>query len=408
MVRVLIGGLIGLAVAMGVGRFAFTPILPAMQAATGLGPEGAGLLASINYLGYLAGALAAGLVKPGRARTAAFRIGLTLNAVSIAAMGLVPGPAAEAMFGWGVLRFVSGLGSAGIFVLGIAMVLDTLARLGREGAAGWLYAGVGIGISSSGFFVMMAGERLGWQGDWLALGLICAIVSVASWLWVVDPVADPPAARQPLRPGPMAPAGGRALRFSAPLLLLAASYFLQGGGYIVSGTFLVAILKAMPETAALGEVAWILVGFGAMVSALVWTAVARRTSLWWGLILAHVTQVASIVIPLSGNPGAVAVSAVLFGGTFVGIVSLSFALGRQLSAGSSNGVIAALTVLYGIGQIIGPLAAGYGVAHTGSFDSALVGAGATVAVGGLLLLAGMLASGRRRTVAQVASSANVS
>lgn len=406
MVRVLIGGSIGLAVAMGIGRFAFTPILPAMQVATGLGPEGAGLLASINYLGYLVGAMTVGLVRPGRARTAAFRTGLVLSAASTAAMGLVPGPAADAMLWWSVLRFVSGVASAGIFVLGIAMVLDALARLGREGAVGWLYAGVGIGISSAGFFVMLTGERLGWQGDWLALGAICAVLSLASWLWVVDPPASstaPPA--DAATPAP----GSAGAAFSTPLLLLAACYFLQGGGYIVTGTFLVAILKAMPETTALGEVAWILVGFGAMGSALVWTAVARRTSLWWGLILAHIVQIAGIVMPLTGNPAAVALSAVLFGGTFVGIVSLSFALGRQLSAGSSNGVIAALTVLYGIGQIVGPLAAGYGVAHTGSFDSALVGAGATVAVGGLLLLLGLAASARRAAAdTRAASSASAS
>lgn len=162
MVRVLVGGLIGLAIAMGVARFAFTPILPAMQEATGLRADGAGLLASLNYLGYFIGALGAGLVPHGATRTAMYRLSLLVSVATTAAMGLDLGDAGQAMPGWLVLRFLSGVSSAGIFILGIAMVLDTLTRRGGERFAGWLYTGVGLGIASSGLFVALFGDRLGW------------------------------------------------------------------------------------------------------------------------------------------------------------------------------------------------------------------------------------------------------
>ncbi|MCW2238291.1 YbfB/YjiJ family MFS transporter [Azospirillum canadense] len=390
MVRVLIGGVVALALAMGVGRFAFTPILPAMQAATGLGADGAGLLASLNYLGYFVGALGAGLVPHGAVRTAVFRTALIASVTSTAGMGFTDGMAV-----WGVLRFVSGLASAGIFILGIAMVLDALARAGREAWNGWLYTGVGLGIAASGLFVALMGGRLGWRGDWLWLGLICTGAGALSWLWVTEPPPVPASAT----PAPGKTTGGASLR-SAPLVLLTLAYFLEGAGYIITGTFLVAILKTMPETARLGEAAWMVTGLAAIPSGLIWAAAGRRLGLWRALILAHVVQAAGILLPMTGQPAAAVVSAALYGGTFIGIVTLSFTLGRQLSGGASVRVIGALTAVYGLGQIIGPLPAGVIVARTGSFDSALLGAAAAVLVGALLLLAGSWAA--RRPAPEVA------
>lgn len=398
MFRVLIGGVIALAIAMGVARFAFTPILPAMQAATGLGADGAGFLASLNYLGYFLGALGAGLVPHGPVRTVVFRAALVLNVGSTAAMGLDFGDAASAMLPWSVLRLVSGVTSAGIFILGIAMVLDTLVRAQGERWAGWLYTGVGAGIAASGLFVALVGDRLNWHGDWLALGGICAVAGLFPALWVTDP---PPLAAPPVS-GTDAD-GGKTAALSLPLLLLTVAYFLEGGGYIVSGTFLVSILKTMPETAAVGQAAWIVVGLGAMGAGVFWAAVARRFGSWWALILAHLAQTVGILLPMTGSPVAAVVSALLFGGTFVGIVSQAFALGRSLSSGGAARVVGALTAVYGVGQIIGPLPAGLVVARTGSFDSALLGAAAAVVLGALLLALGAWIAGRQARVRAVAS-----
>lgn len=398
MFRVLIGGVIALAIAMGVARFAFTPILPAMQAATGLGADGAGFLASLNYLGYFLGALGAGLVPHGPVRTVVFRTALALSVGSTAAMGLDFGDAAAAMLPWSVLRFVSGVSSAGIFILGIAMVLDTLVRAQGERWAGWLYTGVGVGIASSGLFVALIGDRLGWTGDWLALGGICAVAGLLPALWVTDPPSA--AAPQAAEAGS---SGGKTAALSLPLLLLTVAYFLEGGGYIVSGTFLVSILKTMPETAAVGQAAWIVVGLGAMGAGVFWAAVARRFGSWWALILAHLAQTVGILLPMTGSPVAAVLSALLFGGTFVGIVSQAFALGRSLSSGGAARVVGALTAVYGVGQIIGPLPAGLVVARTGSFDSALLGAAAAVMLGALLLALGAWIAGRQARVRAVAS-----
>ncbi|NYZ16001.1 YbfB/YjiJ family MFS transporter [Azospirillum sp. RWY-5-1] len=381
MIRVLLGGLLALTIAMGIGRFAFTPILPYMQAEAGLGVGEAGLIASINFLGYLLGAVVTGLVPQGAPRTWAFRVSLVASVSSTAGMGLTTD-----LVAWSVLRFVSGVASAGMFVLGIAMTLDALARAGRENRAGWLYSGVGIGIAGSGLFVALSGGVLDWSGKWLALGLICAVLAPVSWSAMTD---------QP-RPAAKAadtPAGGGWL--SAPLLLLTAAYFLEGAGYIVTGTFLVAILKGMPDTAALGGIAWMVTGLAAAVSPALWAWTGRRLGLWRALMLAHTVQAVGILLPLAGlGVAGGLLSAALYGGTFVGIVGLAFGLGRQLSGGASARIIGALTTAYSVGQVLGPLPAGLAVEATGSYGVALAGAAGAVMLGTLLLALGSALSGR--------------
>ncbi len=395
MIRILIGGVLTLAVAMGVGRFAYAPILPAMQAATGLGGDGAGLLASLNYLGYFLGAVAGSWAPRGAARTWIFRAALILSLGTTIGMGLT-----TSFLLWSVLRFLAGLASAGLFILGIAMVLDALARAGRDAWAGWMYMGIGGGIAGSGLFVMLFGGRLGWDGDWLALGALCVLLSVPIWLWVSD--HSPPrtsASRPVLHPTSTA---GRSL--SAPLLLLTVAYFLEGGGYIITGTFLVALLKRMPETMAIGEAAWMVAGLAAIPSGVLWAALGRRFGVWRSLILAHLVQAVGIVLPLMGL-GVLGgfLSAALFGGTFVGIVTLAFTLGRQMSGGASAKVVGALTAVYGLGQILGPLPAGVAVEHTGSFAPALIGASGAVALGAVCLIAAA-ALVRRSTPQEIGSS----
>ena len=122
----LVTGILALAVAMGVGRFAFTPILPAMRDGFGLVPTDLDVLASANYLGYLVGAIAAALPIPGRLHSPALRVSLLTVVVTT---GLMAATSAAPI--WLVLRFLAGLASAGVFVFGSALVLGSLGRRGR-------------------------------------------------------------------------------------------------------------------------------------------------------------------------------------------------------------------------------------------------------------------------------------
>src|SRR5690606_15114602 len=140
-------GFIALAVAMGIGRFAFTPLLPMMQADAGLGLAEGGWLASANYLGYLVGALTAAAL-PGTP-AAVLRAGLLLVVASTALMGLTQG-----WYGWMAWRFIAGLASAWVLVSTAALCLSRLAAVGRQALAGLVFAGVGIGIALAGLLCM--------------------------------------------------------------------------------------------------------------------------------------------------------------------------------------------------------------------------------------------------------------
>ncbi len=379
--RLLVGGGAALAVAMGIGRFAYTPILPAMEVAAHLSTNQAGLLASANYAGYLAGALATAII-PRAARGRVLAVSLLAVVVTTALMA-----GATSLAVWGVIRFLSGLASAGVFVLASGIVLDALRRQGRASLSGWLFSGVGVGIALSGTVVHVAAGALGWRGEWFALALIAAVALYPSWRWLPP---DHGAAATTTRERPITTTRersilSRAVRAALALLLLA--YLLEGLGYIVTGTFLVAIVERMRGLGGFGPSVWIVVGLAAAPSGVVWVGLAARVGYARALALAYVVQACGIGLPLLGGAGAALLSAVLFGGTFIGVSTLTLTLAGQIAPGRSAGLIGLLTAAFGLGQIAGPLLAGVLAGHTHNFGPALAVAAAIVLLGGILMAA---------------------
>ncbi|MDP9440045.1 MAG: YbfB/YjiJ family MFS transporter, partial [Actinomycetota bacterium] len=164
LLRPLAAGMLALVVAMGVGRFAYTPILPGMQEALDLGDRQTGALASSNYLGYLVGAVLTAVFPLGSWRDAALRACLVAVVATTGLMALTTGFAA-----WAALRFLAGVASAGVFVLASGVVLGVLRERGRSDLSGWLYSGVGIGIAAAGLTVLALhgllpeGAPAGWR-----------------------------------------------------------------------------------------------------------------------------------------------------------------------------------------------------------------------------------------------------
>jgi MFS family permease len=358
------GGMLALAVAMGIGRFAFTPALALMQRDLGIDDAAAGQLAALNYAGYLAGALLAALIPTG-SRRMPFLLSLGGSVVTTGGMALTPDPLV-----WSVLRFGSGLASAFLFVLASGMTLDSLKGDGR--GAGLLYSGVGIGIALSGMLAGVGDVFGGWAGGWVVFGIAALLLSVPSAFLVQEP-------KKPER-GELF--GKTALSFG-PLL---ASYFCAGMGYIVTGTFLVVIAERMPAVSGTGNLTWTVVGLAAIPSCLLW---ARLGALWGGsvaLAVAYFVQAVGIVLPVFfGSVPAFLLSAILYGGTFMGIVLLSLTLGKLALPGDSGRAVGILTAVYGVGQILGPWLAGNIAQHFGSFTVPLVGAAGILVLGGTLV-----------------------
>ncbi|MEW5729722.1 MAG: YbfB/YjiJ family MFS transporter [Pseudomonadota bacterium] len=381
--RVLFGGMLACAVALGLGRFAFTPILPVMQAEWGLTTVGAGILAGSNNLGYLVGALWAGLVRSDAQRHRLLMAGLVVLVASLAAMALTP---SEIL--WNLIRLAAGIASAWVFVLASALVVPRLAELGHARLAGWHFGGVGLGIAMSGTMIAWIANAWGAAAGWWATAAVAGGMAWTSWPILRD--AHPRADAQATPATPLA--------FSLPLL--AAAYFCEGTGYIVTGTFLVALVKATPGLAPLADLSWVLVGLAALPSAAAWSWVAAHKGFLPALVTAHAVQTIGVALPaLSAHPAAVLAGAVLYGGTFLGIVGMALAMGRAITPDRPARTMGLLTAAFGVGQIIGPVVAGR-LAEGGDWTAALGFAAAATAAGIPLLLAGRIrsapASDRRR------------
>jgi len=372
--RVLVAGAAGLALAVGIGRFAYTPVLPAMQEATGFGAATAGWIAGWNYLGYLLGALGASLVAARGARVEVLMASVAASVVTTAAMGFTGSVAL-----WCALRFVSGLASAGVLVISSAIVLETLAKAQRPHLMGVHFSGVGIGVALSGLVVALGTGALDWRGLWFAL----AGVSVALALFTLALGGSRPTLP---RTGSATPSE----RFSGALLI--ASYFLEGLGYVVTGTFLVAIAKDMPAIGGAAESLWIAVGIAGAPSTLLWSRIAQRWGAPNALIAAHLVQAAGIVLPVFfGSLWVALLAAVFFGGTFMGITAVILGFGGRVSRHPAR-MIGLLTAAFGLGQMIGPVAAGWLAERQGGFSGSLVLAAGAVVLGALLIALGRATS----------------
>jgi len=362
-----------LAAGMGVGRFVYTPILPLMHAQAGLSTDAGAHLATANYVGYFLGALA-GTLLPALVRSrAVFRGALVLLIGTLAAM-----PATHSTEVWIALRLLAGVASALIFVVAVSSALGHL-RNHPPHLPGWAFGGVGAGIALSGLLVLALHSVADWQVAWWSSAALATALATAAWN---------------LRPEvPVTPSTDAPERVVAPWFgALFVSYTLEGVGYIVAGTFLVAAID-QSSPGWIGSGAWVLVGLAAVPSAALWARLGRRWS-WPGLLcVALVIQAVGIALPALVGGVAALVGAVLFGATFIGVSTLALAAGAELQFPRS---VALLTAGYSVGQILGPLAVAP-LLHHGYRPALLLAAAVvlTAATAAAVLRAGF----PRRTVA---------
>lgn len=370
---VLLGGILLLVLAMGISRFAFTPILPFMRRDAGFTLETAGYLASSNYIGYFIGALWAGFLF--RHKKMILLVNVLVNIASVICMGLT-----EIFLIWLFLRLIAGITSGFIFVLTSSIIMDYLAQVVLTKWSGYLFSGIGLGIAISGLFVPFLELAYTWKGAWLGLGLLSLAffcVTLVTWrnLTIQDSVKKGKTASGKMTAGFM------------PWLI--ASYGLEGLGYIITGTFLVDIIHNIPSLSSYSSYSWVVVGLAAVPSAPVWIVLLSKYSPVHILTVAYSMQVFGIVLPVfSQTAPSVLLSSFLFGLTFVGIVTLTTSYARQLFPTKSNAVVSILTTFYAFGQIIGPIIAGKLAAYYNSYKAALLFAGFMVFAALLIMLIG--------------------
>src|SRR5690242_9019004 len=327
--NIALAGLAALVVAMGIGRFAFTPLLPMMQADSGVSLADGGYLAAANYIGYLVGALLA--MRPVRSDVA-IRASLLAIGVSTLAMGMTHGMAA-----WVLWRMVAGMASAWALVHVSSWCLEQLGAAGKHGLAGVVFSGVGWGMALAGgvcLALMSAGASA--SHTWIALGAASLAVTVALW---------PRIARRDA-----AAATRNGFTWTRDAIRLVLCYAAFGFGYIIPATFVPAMARDLvPDPLVFGW-AWPMFGTAAALSTLFATRGENRR-LWAIAALVMAAGVAAPIV-IAGIAGVTA-SALLVGATFMVITMVGMQEARRVGGPA---LMAAMTAAFATGQISGPLA----------------------------------------------------
>ena len=373
--RAALACMVTLAVAMGLGRFAFTPMLPIMLHEGKLDLQAGGVLASLNYLGYFIGAVSCASI---RLRPAFMvRSGLLATAALLLGMGLLHG-----FTMWGALRGAAGVVSAWVFVFASGWGLRRLAETQSPALAGVIYTGPGIGIAVTGLLGGVIG-RWGSDAAWIGYGLLALVLIALIWRVFDDGAsASTGAGRAPEAPPPEPSA-----RHHSDARWLVGLYGLAGFGYIITATFLPVIARQALPGSPWPDFFWPLFGLAIVPGALIG---ARAPAQWDNrllLAIAYALQAAGVVLSvLWPNIAGFAVGSLLLGMPFTAITLFAVREARRLRGNAAAGLIGYATASYGVGQILGPLFAAPLAQRTGTFAVPLLVAAAALALGSLLFL----------------------
>ncbi|SNY99254.1 YbfB/YjiJ family MFS transporter [Halomonas sp. hl-4] len=372
--KVLLAGVFSQLLCIGVARFAYTPLLPVMQQQSWIGDADGGWLAALNYAGYMLGALLAATVRSIHVKDTLYRLCLVLAVLTTAGMALT-----EHFWLWAGLRFLAGFSSSGAMLLASGLIMHWLIQHHQRVELGIHFAGLGLGIVLAAVAVeAMLALSMNWQAQWWGFSVLAVGLLVPAWRWLPRPTPAVPGAS-----GSEAAATPPTRTFMRWML---AAYFCAGYGYVISATFIVTIVEREPLLAGAGNWTFALVGLAAAPAVMLWDLVARRIGYLSALIVAMGLQVIGIVLPaVTTSLAAVLFSAVLYGGTFLGCVSLVLTMAGRLYPASPARLMGKMTLAYGSAQIIAPALTGMLAEATGRYSVGLWLAGGFVALGALLL-----------------------
>lgn len=371
-VAILLAGIIALIIGVGVARFVFTSLLPPMLE-NYLTISFAGVLASINYVGYLAGSIFAVFIKDINTKVKFFRLGMFLCFITTLMLGVTTSDTI-----WIISRILAGFGAAMALVVGSAIVMNKLNIQNKTKAMGIHFSGIGFSILVTDLIVRIVFYFDGtWQLSWIVLAIFAFIMSFYSmYILSYDNEVKQNSVKHHI---------DKSL-FSPFVIILIMAYFCEGVGMVVQGTFLPDIINSLEGLEGFGSFTWTLVGLAGIPSCIIWMMLAHKYGSVNIIILAMFLQVIGIMISaLTNNIYLNLFSGILYGGTFIGLVALFMNLGGKLAGNNPVMLMGALTTAYGIGQVAAPLYSVALIEHFKSYDYTLY-VTAFIVFGGIVLL----------------------
>ena len=339
---IILAGILALIVGVGVARFVFTSLLPAMLDDI-LNVTFAGILASTNYIGYLGGSIFAIFIKDINAKVKYFRIGMVICVVTTLVLGTTTNETI-----WLISRVIAGFGASMALVVGSAIVMTKLKMDNKTKAMGIHFSGIGFSIFVTDLIVRAVFfENGNWQDAWIFLTIFGFFAAIYS-MYILS--FDKEVKRNVVKHG-----FDKSL-FTPFVLLLIFAYFTEGVGMVVQATFLPDIINSLEGLEGYGSFTWTLAGLAGIPSCIIWMTLAHKYGSVNIIIIAMLLQVVGILISaLTSNVYLNLFSGVLYGGTFVGLVALFMNLGGKIAGSNPVILMGSLTTAYGVGQVIAPL-----------------------------------------------------
>lgn len=369
---ILLAGILALIVGVGVARFVFTSLLPFMLE-DHLSITFAGILASFNYVGYLAGSIFSVFIKDINTKIKYFRIGMVLCILTTLILATTTNDAL-----WLVSRVVAGFGAAMCLIVGSAIVFKKLQMEDKTKAMGIHFSGIGFSILITDLISRAIFSNGGtWSDAWLALSIFAFFATLYStYILRIDKSKKEDSVQHHFDKS----------IFKGFVIVLILAYFTEGVGMVVQATFLPDIINSLEGLAGYGGYTWTLVGLAGVPSCIVWMRLAHRFGSINIIMIVMLLQIIGILIPaFTTNIYLNLLSGLLYGGTFVALVALFMNLGGKLAASNPVILMGAITTAYGIGQVIAPLYSVAIIDAFSSYDYALYLTATIVFIGVLLL-----------------------
>lgn len=355
--RIILIGLVSLAIAMGIGRFAFTPLMPLMQADGLLGIADGGFLASVHFLGYWLGAVfAAKLPYPPKAT-----LRLSLIAIGFCTLGM---GVTDSFPVWLVLRWLAGICSAFTLVLVSNFYVKYLAEVGRAEKQGWVFSGVGAGIALAGLGVLaiMAGQ-IGSSLSWRIFGAV-TLVAVVAVCALIGPEI----------PGSRPEAIDRRSQRTPLVWSVVIAYGVTGIGYIIPATYLPVMAREIVQSPLVFGWSWPVFGVAAFASTLLSARIHKHFSNRQIWAASQVVMAVGLLLPVVfPRITSIIIAGVCVGGTFM-IITMAGMKEVHRIAPTHDVMrhIAVMTATFATGQMVGPVFASSIYDLTRSFSASLL------------------------------------
>ena len=364
-------GIAALTIAVGIGRFSYTPILPYMISELNLTTTEAGLIASSNYLGYLLGSLIPIFPQFPKNIRSIFIYSIFISIISLFAMGLT-----NTFEVFILIRFIHGIFSAFALILGTSLIVSHVQKKGKIFLGTAHFSGVGLGMALSAIVVSYLGFlNFTWDELWFSIGILAIVLSFQIIKFTPIQKAE---VKYNLKSK-----NKTSLGFS----LITISYGLYGFGYVAFGTFISTMSRLTPGLEKTEPYVWFVVGVTGIPSVFFWNWFGSKIGNDIGLFLANLILGLGVLFSvLINNEFGIFISCILFGLSFVPITSMCLLEGQERFSGSFIVSTAILTFSFSIGQMIGPYLSGLLTDYYGSFFFSMIISGIVLIFGSLLMI----------------------